>query len=126
MGRKKNRKKESRGFSFPAPFAAMLAVATVVALSYLWLFSRCEALGARIKGLEEKKTELHKRVLNEEYKLSSMKSPRNIEALMKRHNLAMSWPRESQIVRLRFQAGATVERTVAVRNDYARAGQVND
>ena len=80
--RKKNRKKDSEGFIFPAPFAAILGAVALVSLGYLWLCGRCEAMGAQIKMLENRKVEAHKRVINEEYKWSNMKSPGNILALL--------------------------------------------
>ncbi len=127
MRRRKNRKKEGRSFSFPAPLAAVLVVLSVVAISYLWLYSQCEAAGMRIKKLEEEKAELRKRVKNEEFKLTSMKAPRNLEALMKQHRLSMGWPQESQIVRLRLQPSPDSQK-MAVRQEPARRNlvMVND
>ena len=99
--KKKNKKKTKEALVFPAPLAAAMMIAAVVALSYLWLCSRCEALGMDIKTLEREKVDVHKRVLNEEYKWSNMKSPRNIEAFLRRHKLDMTWPKEKHIVRIR-------------------------
>ncbi len=108
--RNKSRKKQSAGFIFPAPFAAALTLAGVLALSYLWLCGRCESLGIQIKTLEAKKADLHNRVINEEYKWSNLKSPRNIELFLQQHNLVMTWPDESRIVRVRTrQAPRAVE-----------------
>ena len=126
MGRKKNRKKESKGWGGTAKFAAIMAAVFVAAFLYLCLYNRCETIGARIKGLEEKKAELRKRVMNEQYKWSNMKSPRNIEALLKRHNLAMGWPQETQIVRLRFQPALVENNKIAARSEPAHAGVAND
>lgn len=106
--RNKNRKKQSAGFIFPAPFAAALTLAAVLALSYLWLCGRCESLGVQIKALEAKKTDLHNRVINEEYKWSNLKSPRNIELFLQQHNLVMTWPDESRIIRVRTGQGSRV------------------
>ena len=103
MARRKNRKRNSDGFICPAPLAAILAATTFVALTYLWFCGRCEAIGAQIKELEVVKTELHKRVINEEFKWSNMKSPRNIENIIKEFHLDMAWPEEKQIVRVRRQ-----------------------
>jgi len=100
MARKKNRKKRSGGFIFPAPLAGILGLAALVSLSYLWFCGRCEAVGAHIKVLEETKTEIHKQVINEEFKLSNMKSPQNIRDLLHRFNLNMTWPEKGQVVRL--------------------------
>ncbi len=128
MARKKNRKKQSQGVMFPPVLAATLTMAAVVAFVYLWLCNRCDAIGTRIKTHERKTQELHRRVLYEEYKWSNMKSPRNIETLLRQHNLQMTWPEERNVVRLRHLpapggAGAVedrtqyAQRTSVVRND---------
>lgn len=102
--RRQNIKKGSEGPIFPAPLAAILSTAAVISLSYLWFCGRCEALGVQIQALESKKAELHKRVINEEYKWSNMKSPQNIEDLLRQFNLTMTWPGEDRVVRVRSQA----------------------
>ena len=129
MARRKNKKRTSDGFIFPAPLAAILAGTTFVALSYLWFSGRCEAIGAQIKELEVVKSELHKRVVNEEFKWSNMKSPRNIESIVKEFNLDMAWPEEKQIVRVHGQAALSVpERAGSAENQYVQhtGSMVND
>jgi hypothetical protein len=130
MGRrKKNRRKDSEGFIFPAPFAAILGAVAMVSLGYLWLCGRCEAMGAQIKMLENKKAEAHKRVINEEYKWSNVKSPGNILALLHRYNLSMNYPDESRVVRLRYRSVEFTSPLIsAARREYVqRAGTaVND
>ncbi len=126
---KKNRNKDSEGFIFPAPFAAILGAVALVSLGYLWFCGRCEALGAQIKTLETRKIEAHKRVINEEYKWSNMKSPGNILALLQHNNLLMNYPEESRVVRLRYRSTESASlRASAERRDYVqRAGTaVND
>ncbi|MDI6775108.1 MAG: hypothetical protein QME60_06910 [Verrucomicrobiota bacterium] len=88
------------GFIFPVPFAGLLAVIAAMALWYLWLGCRCEALGKELKRLEDEKAELTKRCLNEEYKWARMKSPESIDRALARHGIVMIWPRSEQIVRL--------------------------
>lgn len=127
--RKRNRKKDSEGFVFPAPFAGILGAVALVALAYLWICGRCEALGAQIKVLENRKVEAHKRVINEEYKWSNMKSPGNILALLQHYNLSMGYPEESRVVRLRYRSvGSVSSDASAERREYVqRAGTaVND
>ena len=129
MACRKNRKRTSEGFIFPAPLAAILAVTTFVALTYLWFCGRCEAIGAQIKELEVVKTELHKRVINEEFKWSNMKSPRNIENIIKEFKLDMAWPDEKQIVRVRRQVAMPEQgRPASAANQYVqhRGNMVND
>ncbi len=103
---KKNRKKQAQGVLFPAPLAAVLVLLAAVFIGYLWLCSSCEGLGAHIKALEKTRAEVHKRVLNEEFKWSNMKSPQNIELLMRKHNLVMTFPDDGNVVRLRAGIGA--------------------
>ena len=118
---KKNRKRTSEGFIFPALLAVILAGTTFVALSYLWFCGRCEAIGAQIKDLEVQKSELHKRVINEEFKWSNMKSPRNIENLIREMKLEMAWPEEKQIVRVRgCAAQAAPDRAALAENQYVQ------
>jgi hypothetical protein len=119
MARKKNRKKQASQMIFPLPFAALLGAAAVMSLFYLWINGRCDDLGNRIKQLENQKTEIHKRIINEEYKLANMKSPRNMELLLKRHNIQMSWPGDDRVVRLSYRqtpAYAQDERQMFVQN----------
>ena len=123
--RKKNKKRQSEGVMFPAPLAIILVLAAVLSLSYLWLCGRTEGLGRNIKGLEKEYAELRRRVINEEYKWSNMKSPKNIERLLTQHNVAMVWPSEQNIVRIRVSSGRT---TSIAENQYAaRSGNtMND
>jgi hypothetical protein len=124
--RKKNRRKGSGGFLFPAPFAAILGAVALVSLGYLWLCGRCEAMGAQIKLLENKKVEVHKRVINEEYKWSNMKSPGNILALLHRYRLSMDYPDECRVVRLRYRSteSASAQASAEQREYVQRAGTV--
>jgi len=97
--KRKSRRQHSRrgGFVFPTPLAVILLTLAGLALSYLWLCGRCEAAGRRIKQYEATRTELRKRRMNEEFKWANMKSPRNIEAALRRHHLVMDWPSRSRL-----------------------------
>ena len=126
---KKNRRKDSEGFIFPAPFAAILGAVALVSIGYLWFCGRCEAMGAQIKVLERKRDDAHNRRMNEEYKWSNTKSPGNILALLQRYNLLMTYPDESRVVRLRYRSAEPASLQVSSgRRDYVqRAGTaVND
>ncbi len=115
--RKVNRRRGPRGLVFPAPLAVILGFAAVVSLSYLWVCGRCEDLGVQIQKLEGKKAEVHRRVINEEYKWSNMKSPQNIERLMQHFKLAMTWPEEARVARVR---GGGLEPEAPVEDAAAR------
>jgi len=95
--KRRNRKKRVDGFIFPTPFAGILVFASVAALSYLWLCSRCEELGREIKKLEKQQVELTKKFLNEEYKWTRLKSPQSLEDSLARYGISMTWPRRDQV-----------------------------
>jgi cell division protein FtsB len=98
--KKKQQKKQSQGDIFPAPLAAILLLAAVLSLTYVWLCGRCDALGRDIKALEQECEEIRRRRLNEEYKWANMRSPRNIERALREHNLDMDWPDRRCIITL--------------------------
>jgi len=99
--RTKNRKKNvNQGYIFPVPLAAFLAVVMAVSLSYLWLCGRNEDLGSAIKRLENKKSDVSRKIANEEYKWSIMTSPKRLSAALAKHNLDMSWPSEENVVKI--------------------------
>lgn len=106
--RKRNRKKRVEGYLFPVPFASLLVVAGVAALAYLWMLSRCEAIGAEIKALERAEAELTERYLNEELKWTRMRSPQNLERILARNGVKMDWPSGQQVV-LMADAGLWTE-----------------
>lgn len=84
----------------PLPFAGLVALIAFFALGYVWLGSRCEALGRDLKVLENERKTLHKQYLQEEYKWIQMRSPRELEKALERHNIIMTWPKSDQVVRL--------------------------
>jgi hypothetical protein len=96
--RKRNRKKRVDGYLFPVPFASLLVVAGMAALAYLWMLSRCEAMGKEIKRLERTEAELSERYLNEELKWTRMRSPQNLERILARNGVEMDWPSGQQVV----------------------------
>ena len=124
MGRKVNRKKNRREAFLPAPFALVLAAGGLLALSYLWMGGRCDALGRRIKLLEEQKEALRRRVVAEQVKWSNAKAPSHIEQLLQRHRLVMSWPDEARVIRIRrpSEEPVSAEAPAAKRQYAQRAG----
>ena len=115
LRRAKNRRKDGQGVSFPVPVAAGIVLVGVMSLLYVWLDGRCEAAGSRIKALENQKVEVHKKVMIEEYKWCTAKSPRNIERLLRQFKLNMQYPEETQIVRLRYKPAEPETRETAFR-----------
>jgi cell division protein FtsL len=102
--RKRNRKKTAHGFASPVPFAGLVVLAVVTALSYVWLEYCYDSLGSELKSLEKQKDGLNQKYLNDEYKWMQEKSPRGILAALKKHNLPMTWPTSSQVVHLQAPA----------------------
>lgn len=98
--RKRNRKKRVDGYLFPVPFASLLVIAGLAALAYLWMISRCEAIGAEIKVLETEAASLNEKYLNEELKWTRMRSPQNLERILARNGVKMSYPAGRQVVML--------------------------
>ena len=100
MALRKNRKKRKRAFVFPLPVVAILLVTVALLLMYVWLDARGEALGSRIKLLEQEQSEIQKRYSVELWKWGKMKSPSNIERQLSRNNVVMIWADEDSVVRL--------------------------
>jgi hypothetical protein len=101
MGRKRkkrNRKKRVNGIIFPTNVAVLIIFTAALALGYLWMSTRCSKLGMEIKALEQEGARLDKKLMNEEYKWVSMKSPKNLEDVLSRYGISMTWPRRDQVV----------------------------
>jgi hypothetical protein len=98
--RKKKPKKNRVQVPFPVVLANVLVLVAVLGLSYMWLCSRCDALGKEIKRKEAQLTTAHKRLTNEQDRWSSITSPANLERAIRQHKLEMTMPREQQIVRV--------------------------
>ena len=98
--RKQNRKTIQDGPVFPVSLALILVLVTGLAFGFLWLRDRCETMGCRIQVLEDRRDEVQRQVLCEEFKWSSLKSPQNLERLMNQFDLEMVWPGERYTVRL--------------------------
>lgn len=102
-GRRNRRKHEAR-VVFPSPVAAVIFVVAALALMYLWFDGRCESLGSTLSGMEKKLEKLDRRLLNEEFKWTNMKTPRNMEYLLLKHKLVMTLPGESDVIRVHAMA----------------------
>ena len=98
---RKNRKNGYEGNRMMIWGVSLSALVALLAMVYLSLYNTCETIGRQIKKLENEQAELHKRVVNEERNWATARSIRNMEQLMVRHGIAMSWPVEQNIIRLR-------------------------
>lgn len=72
----------------------------ITAIVYLALCGRCENLGQDIKGLEAQRAEIRIQMETERYKWSRLTSPRRFRQILAQHDLEMTWPDESRVVRL--------------------------
>lgn len=98
--RRRNRKKRMEGSMFPVPVASLLVGIGLAAVAYLWMLSRCEAVGAEIKLLEAAESSLTETFLNEELKWTRLRSPQNLERILARNGVRMDWPGRGQVVLL--------------------------
>jgi len=103
--KKKKMKKNQVQVPFPVLLANVLVLVAVLGLSYMWLCSRCDALGKDIKGKERELATVQKRLVNEQDRWSYITSPANLERAIKKHKLDMVMPRDAQIVRVSYQRG---------------------
>ena len=99
MGRK-NRRNSHEGNRVLFWGVPLMTLAAALGMVYLHLFNTCENIGREIKRLESERAELRKRVVNEELNWGTASSIRNVEQLMARHGIAMSFPEERHIIRM--------------------------
>ncbi len=107
-GRKKKTKKKKQQVKvpFPALLANVLVLVAVLGLSYMWLCSRCDALGKDIKSKESELAAVQKRLVNEQDRWSYITSPGNLRRAIEKYRLDMAMPREEQTIRVRYQRDA--------------------
>jgi len=113
--RKKNQKVEAR-IPFPRLLANILVLVAVFGISYVWLCARCDRLGREINRLETVQKATQRRVTNEQDRWSNLLAPANFERALKRHHLAMTRPKERQIVRVDSGKISTDRITLAYNN----------
>ncbi|HIE11802.1 MAG TPA: hypothetical protein EYP62_09320 [Kiritimatiellae bacterium] len=95
--RRPRRNLRKEGFVFPTPLLAVLLLAAMAALSYLWLSARCEMLAGGIREREARLARLREERRMEEFRWWSMASPERIVHALRRRGIRMDWPRESQV-----------------------------
>ncbi|MEN7972652.1 MAG: hypothetical protein ABFR47_02335 [Verrucomicrobiota bacterium] len=103
MAAKRKRKKTKKNqvqVPFPVLLANILVLVAVLGLSYMWLCSRCDALGKEIRGKEAELAAAQKRLVNEQDRWSIITAPANLQRAIKKYRLDMVVPREKQIVRV--------------------------
>lgn len=98
--KKRKTKKNQVQVPFPVLLANVLVLVAVLGLSYMWLCSRCDALGKDIKKKEAELASAQKRLVNEQDRWSSITSPANLQRAIRKYNLNMTMPREKQVIRV--------------------------
>ncbi len=93
-------KKNQVQVPFPVVLANVLVLVAVLGLSYMWLCSRCAALGRDIKQKEVELAAARKRLVAEQDRWSSITSPPNLQRAIRGHRLEMTMPHDSQVVRV--------------------------
>ena len=113
--RKSSRKKKKKNqvqVPFPVLLANVLVLVAVLGLSYMWLCSRCDALGREIKKKEDALLAAQKRLVTEQDLWSSMTSPLNLQRAILRHGLDMEMPGDKQVVKVgRWDVGSKTAMT---------------
>lgn len=121
--RKGGRRKADRDATIlPRALALLLTLTAVLFLGYLWVCGRCESLAAEIRDLEVRKDDLHRRVVNEEFKWHRTRSRVEIEAALRRFGLQMGLPPPDRVIHLaRPLRPGEIEQDPVLRRQYAAA-----
>lgn len=98
----RRKKKNQVQVPFPVVLANVLVLVAVLGLSYMWLCSRCDALGQEIKKKEAELAAARDRCNSEEDRWSRLTSPSNIRRRINELGLEMQMPTESQIVKMGY------------------------
>jgi hypothetical protein len=118
---RRNRKRQQRdGFVTFRPVGLLIACATAVALAYVWLECRCEAVARDIQSLEQHKADLARKCRSEESRWVRMKSPGSIAQALAERGIHMDWPHSRQVIHL---PASGQQRTVSEQEYWAEAGR---
>jgi hypothetical protein len=88
------------GYMIFRPVASTIVALAAAGLMYVWLDCSCQMVGKEIQKLEREKAELVKKQSSEQFRWTQMKAPRNVEQVMRQHNMKMDWPSSVQVVHL--------------------------
>jgi hypothetical protein len=102
--RRRNRKKNVNAFILPIPVAGMVIVLVTLCIGYVMLMCRRQTLGGELAALERQRTELLNQHEQELFKWTCLKAPDSLERALRLRGIAMTWPSNRQIVRLRRRA----------------------
>lgn len=96
--RKKRNRKQYAQVPFPTVLANVLVLVAVIGLSYMWLCSRCDALGKEIKQKEAELNAANKQLEKVIERWSAITSPPNLRKAIKEHRLDMAMAGGSQTI----------------------------
>lgn len=96
---KGNVRKDARA-PFPTRWAALLTLAMVGSLSYLWLDGCCGALARDIQKLEKTNGDLRRWVAVEESRWAGLCTLKKVREQLVRRGIAMTWPSEDRVVHM--------------------------
>jgi hypothetical protein len=121
-----HRRKKRRDISLQLHALGLLMLGASMALFYVWLHLKGEALGSRIQALEGEQRRLAGRYDTELWRWEKTITASNIEMALETHDIVMVWPDENSIVRVGKSDSALAsvrfpEREVA---QFAQAGRV--
>ena len=94
--KKKKMKKNEVQVPFPVVLANVLVLVAVLGLSYMWLCSRCDAMGRDIKSREELLNTAQKRLVMEQGRWSVLTAPQNLKNAIHKHGLNMTFRSERE------------------------------
>ena len=96
---KGNVRRDARA-TFPARWAALLVLALVGALSYLWLDGRCGALARSIQQLETRNNDLRRWVAIEQSRWAGLCTLKKVREQLAGRGIVMTWPGKDRLVHM--------------------------
>lgn len=100
VGRKRVTVKKGGGSLALTLLVLVVGGAMCAAFAYVLLCGRCRTLAGEIRRMEDQAAEIHRRVLNEEYKWSNLCTLKRVREQLAVWNIAMDWPSKEQVVHL--------------------------
>jgi hypothetical protein len=121
MARRKPRKQNTKmdsSYLLPPPALAVVILASIMAITYISVGARCEALGREVALLERELDAKRKVVGNEQSKWQRLKSESNVKRALRAFSLEMDWPRQNQVLHLESRSWGQAGQ-LAAANDRA-------
>lgn len=122
MARKnKNRKKDRKKLALPCPgpVASSLIVATLLALTYLWVCGQCESLGRELGELEQVRNQLSQQLNLEKSRWARNETMEGVIRGLARWDIEMKLPAVERVVVVRRRDLLEGDLPQAGRKEYA-------